>query len=561
MNLPKFLKMVENETSKMTRDNLVKSIQIIARGIPDVRRGWFLCVLNGEYQANEAYGKAVSADLYEQLEKIISGEYHLDSDYIGDRNICYDDENSDFIFEDNCGLLPIIEKACAELHRLVQGAEYTAASRLGQLLLNLEVQVDGPYSEYYEDTMNIEELETYELIPLSANTVLLDIGCSIYFSSSGQERVAALYKAGSRPHYYLSWTLEELMQYSPEELPDFDEFLKEWISYLQTISTGYADEYLDEALEMLNDPDSVLEIARQSAVMHPKLYLDAFAMQDNDNARLAVGTEALDSIDINYTFRSEIALQTAEVVLRLGNVDCAIHCRKEAFRSDSTTVNFFRALLNAPDYENTLSELKLIVTDFTEPPYDRYIERNRLDEGTKRLIDFLTGEFQNAYADLFGKYNSYTHVFLDQGMALIALFLYPDDVIREGGKAMLSTLEVSMSFTADKYFRGLGMCEYADNSDVLWDCLKKCRRHTPLPDRESAIDILQKHCIEYTEYVMKWNLRDKYSKCAAYAAVIGEILEAEGKIPSKNSYMSACKQKYSRRTAYHRELRHFGMID
>ena len=82
-----------------------------------------------------------------------------------------------------------------------------------------------------------------------------------------------------------------------------------------------------------------------------------------------------------------------------------------------------------------------------------------------------------------------------------------------------------------------------------------------LPDREGALDILQKHCAEYTANVMKYNLRNDYAKSAAYAAVIGEILEAEGRISSKNSYLLNWKQAYPRRTAYHRELRNFGMKD
>ena len=96
---------------------------------------------------------------------------------------------------------------------------------------------------------------------------------------------------------------------------------------------------------------------------------------------------------------------------------------------------------------------------------------------------------------------------------------------------------------------------------MLWDCLQKCRSHTPLPDRESALDILQKHCAQYTANVMQYNLRNDYATCAAYAAVIGEITESEGRISSKNDYLLNWKQQYSRRTAYHRELRNYGMID
>ena len=119
---------------------------------------------------------------------------------------------------------------------------------------------------------------------------------------------------------------------------------------------------------------------------------------------------------------------------------------------------------------------------------------------------------------------------------MIAMFLYPDSTIYEGGKEMLRILETGLPFRAEEYIKGLGISEISDNTGMLWDCLQKCRSHTPLPDREGA-------------------------KCAAYAAVIGEILEAEGRISSKNSYLLNWKQAYPRRTAYHRELRNFGMKD
>ena len=95
---------------------------------------------------------------------------------------------------------------------------------------------------------------------------------------------------------------------------------------------------------------------------------------------------------------------------------------------------------------------------------------------------------------------------------MIALFLYPDSAIREGGKAILRILEAGLPFRAEEYIKGLGISEISDNTGMLWDCLQKCRSHTPLPDREGALDILQKHCAEYTANVMKYNLRNDYAK-------------------------------------------------
>ena len=561
MNLPQFLKLIDNTTSKMTKKELEESIHRFARTIPEEQRDWFVSMISGKASKTKDSEQNVSHELYNQLESIISGEYRLDSEYNEMWDEWYDDEGSEFVFEDNNGLFPIIEEACTELHRFIDSAEYNDAYRLGQLLLNMEVQVDGDYSDYDDDTLDLDDLECYGLVSFSVKDVLLDIACAVYFTCSGKERTAELYRVGTRFDNFRNWTLEELLQHTPEELPDFDAFLKEWIFYLQTIEELTADEYLEEALEMQTDPLSALETARQSVKTHPELYLKVLSMQDNDKSRLEIGLEALKSIDTNYIIRSEIALQTAEAAIRLNDPECAIHCRTEAFRSNSTAVNFLRALVNHPDYANALSELTLIASEYRAQQQKSFHKQNRLGDDTRRFIRFLSGEFQSAYADLFGKYNSYTPETLHMGIALTALFLYPKQSLREGGKAMLSTVEAGLKFKNDEYLRGIDTSKATNSSDILWDCLKKCRSHMSLSNRENAMEILQKHGIDYTDYVMNRNLRGEYSKCAEYAAVLGEILEADGKISSKNDYMLKWKEKYNRRTAYHRELRACGMVD
>lgn len=561
MNLPQFLKLIDNTASKMTKEALAESLHNIARTLPEERRDWLVSMLSVDSFEKTAPEETVPDNLYDELDKIISGEYRLDSDYNEEWDDWYAPDEPEFLFEDNNDLLPIVKDACSELHRLIDCAEYEQACRLGQILLELEVQTDGEYSDYDNNTMNIEELETYGLLDFSVKNVLFDIACAVYFTSSGQERAAALYRIGTHFDHFSSWTLEELMQHSPEELPDWNAFLKDWILHLQTIDEPAADDYLDEALEMQNDSVTALETARQSVELHPELYLKVLSLQENDAARLETGLEALNNINPKYTVRSQIALQTAETALRLGNVECAAYCRTEAFRSNSTAVNYLRALVNHPDYEKCLEESQSMISDYHEQHFKSFLKHNRLDESTVRFSRFLSGEFQNAYADLFLPNSSYDSGIFLQGAALIALFLYPDGAIREGGKAMLRILETGLPFRTEEYIKGLDMIAPSSHSEMLWSVLQTCRNHTPLPDRESALDILQKHCAEYTANVMKYNQRNDYSTCAAYAAVIGEIMESEGRIPSKNDYLLNWKQAYSRRTAYHRELRNCGMKD
>ena len=89
-----------------------------------------------------------------------------------------------------------------------------------------------------------------------------------------------------------------------------------------------------------------------------------------------------------------------------------------------------------------------------------------------------------------GKYDSDTPALLHQGIALIALFLYPGIELREGSEAMLRILETELPFNNDKYLRGLNANVKQADADILWECLQKCRSQTPLPNCENALHIL-----------------------------------------------------------------------
>lgn len=60
--------------------------------------------------------------------------------------------------------------------------------------------------------------------------------------------------------------------------------------------------------------------------------------------------------------------------------------------------------------------------------------------------------------------------------------------------------------------------------------------------------------------VMNENQRDCYRECAKYIAALGEVKESLGEIGAKSKIMKHYKTQYSRRRAFHKELRDFGML-
>ena len=60
---------------------------------------------------------------------------------------------------------------------------------------------------------------------------------------------------------------------------------------------------------------------------------------------------------------------------------------------------------------------------------------------------------------------------------------------------------------------------------------------------------------------MAGSYRNYYGECAAFIAALGEVEESLGLISGKNVMMLAYRQQYNRRTAFHSELRSYGMDD
>ena len=569
MNLPTFLNEVDAHTASMTHEELTAFIHEIARTLPAEQREEFLSKLTeiSEIIQEDETDSDEPKTLLEQLDKICSGEFRLDSQLNEEYDDWYDSEETEFDFEDGDGLLDIINTACTELHQMIDKANYTEAYLLGQKLITLKVQTDGDYTDYLDSGMNLYDLEIYDLIKTPVETVLLDVLCACYFTLSPEEKPSMMYQIG-KSFRRVKWTLEELVQSASTELPEMEGFLTNWIEFLGSVPEQSAEELLLEAITMQNQPVQALETARKFSAIHPVLYEKALAMQADDESRLKIGLEALQKLDTWYFIRSNIALQTAETAIRLGMPKEAEYCRLEAFRSETTPLNYLRALLNSSNFEACQNELyeilKHLLDTYTKEEFrldrPKSQAKNFITDETNRLIKFLNGKFLKAYGNLQSQINGYHSDILEQGTALTALFLYPSDTLQEGAKAMCSYLVKSLPFDAKKYNQGVEDFSEKDSVTLLWQCLKKCREHLPLTNPENALDNLQKLCVTATEYVMQNDMRKQYEDCAVLAAVIGEIQEMNSHF-NKNDFLLECKAKYPRRIAYHRELRKYGMKD
>lgn len=80
-------------------------------------------------------------------------------------------------------------------------------------------------------------------------------------------------------------------------------------------------------------------------------------------------------------------------------------------------------------------------------------------------------------------------------------------------------------------------------------------------DQKIFLGWIEKLVEKRVDGIMEGNHRNYYHECAEYIAALGEVLESRGVINGKQILLLEYKQNYSRRSAFHRELRACGMKD
>ena len=105
-----------------------------------------------------------------------------------------------------------------------------------------------------------------------------------------------------------------MMSAGREPLPEIDEFLEAWITYLREKNDSYTSRLLIEAVTFRGGTEGLLEEAKLTANQHPGLYiqvLDQFFGNGEWNRLRDEGMEALRLMKRNMEIRDKAARMTA----------------------------------------------------------------------------------------------------------------------------------------------------------------------------------------------------------------------------------------------------------
>ena len=155
----------------------------------------------------------------------------------------------------------------------------------------------------------------------------------------------------------------------------------------------------------------------------------------------------------------------------------------------------------------------------------------------------------------------WSSTFMKEGMALLLMLLNKGAARGQGMKAMASKAEDGCSFDRAEYCMGMGACEAADTENLFEDCFEQWKENVTVNEFQcdAWIKRLERWIESRVSAIMEANRRNYYGECAAYIAAYGEMLQSRGTANAKESVMQRYRKEYSRRRAFHEELRVYGM--
>lgn len=586
MNLTNFLKQTDALTAQYSTEQLIAFIHDIGRVLPENRREEFLGMLKavgnkagkvpdrdeaGEIDFDEMYGR-----VRDNLRSIDSQEVTLTAILNEEYDDWYSDSGEEFYYEDNSGISDMLDEACSFVHTCIDRGRYKEGFKVGNQMLTMEILCDN---EYDNIECSLGDMVHYKLLERDLKQVILDIIYCAYCAVPAAKRPEILYgvfQNAKRDEI----TLEAIMQHGDEELPALEEFMPLWITYLGDKTGHIADRLISEAVGLLNNVSLEVRYAEKYAAVHPGLYLNILENGKfaKANDMVSIGIKAMKAIPKKYISRSRAALKTAEYVVAAdGNLPLLEKCYFAAYESDTSALNYLRVLLNGSENEKKREGLQKILLKFSERKsgdsfsvYEGsylYSEReeNRPDSNMVLLLRFLDGQFADVLDKGLNKSEAlgWTGTFMKQGIALYLLYLHEGQWSGKGIAAMAEIAKRAMRFSAEEYRKGTLGLEGTGENDLFcqlflkWKSMMQMESDVRSRAGKRITALLEKRI----EGIMNANRRNYYGECAAYIAALGEVRESMGETGAKQRLMNSYRDKYSRRSAFREEMRHYGWTD
>ncbi len=602
MNLREFTEAVDRETKEMSREELWLLVHSLVRKMPEEAREEFLDLIRRtrkkETDSKQAYDMNVLArerdkrDIHELLTRLEEQFHEIEESTLALQAEGYEDYSSgywdsDWVYEyeDPEGIGEIFEKADNLIQHCVNDGFYEEAVKLFDLAVGTEVYADNGGDGVF---LSLKDMVGEHLASVDCERLIANGLYAVYQNTEPDQRAQKLYD-------YLNCTffrgtqVEAILSVGQEELEGQEMFWKSWIQLLTDKPGDTVGKYLEEAVLFHCTEEEMIEAAHKAVSLHPGLYLAVVKkLVENDGAcALDTGRTALREINVKYKIRGSIALMAADAALKKGDRKMAEQYWLEAFRSDTTAVNYLRIAAECDEPERYRDELLQAIhscqafrsdSDRENRDYGNRFEsygeisRNFMDDEERFLLCFLSGDFDAAMekcADVREGLGWTGHV-VKCGIPLFLLLLLQSGTLPAGCREQLRTLVSEMGFQKKDYERGLykesesqEKSDGYENLDSLEKAFSKwkARQVVSADQAEKYLAQLNRLIHMRVEAIVSGQHRGHYGNVAALAAALGEVRESRGELFAKSRILLDYKAEFPRHSSFHAKLRAYGMPD
>ncbi|MDI9470348.1 MAG: hypothetical protein QM296_09100 [Bacillota bacterium] len=481
-----------------------------------------------------------------------------------------------YVVYDKRHILKGFNAAVFLLHECLRTGLYDLGYRLAMEILDIRVQVTGPYLEHDTRPLTIYQLDRQSLLSRDYGDVLSESFFFTYMVTESPERPARIYEMIESNGYWPS--LERILRLGGGTLPGFAEFLQLWLSYLASRDEKRVNSLLKEALKYENDLHFLLTLTHDYDSKYPWLYEDLLSRLKRVGKWkeiLLLGQIAIERLPEEYVIRSEIAMSAAAAAWKLGQVDPAEECCLVAFESHCHAVHYLRLRFSCRDWTGYADRVRAAYENAwrtgQEPKQSPSVSgrgdslrRNELDPKAYLALLLFDERFREAldFARENNPAKSGYHVAKEDLVSLALPLLCQASEPGQGMLLVLVRAVVAARFGAASYNEAAAVPLQGTDGEALWSLIQKWKAEARITEaeREKYLTELETFVFLLVDEILGNQDRENYEWAAAWLVALGEVWESCGHEGRKAELVSRFLRKYPRLSSFKKELGRYGEL-
>lgn len=390
-----FMAEIDEKLETFSLDEIKNVFRKLAQEVPPLKRNNFLDRLNNIIVPEENLLEEIS-----QFKKKVDEQYYYEG-------WGWDQEhNKKRAFGDESWTREMDNLFVKTFNEIEKGSYELAETAFARLFKILETGEQPP--RYLPGPFTLEDMIETELA--KAKTLYL---CCIYHNTSKKERLKKIWKTLNNK--YLSditnVNLTTLVNLSKEPLPDFNNFLANWIKILRKVpkKTSISSFLLREAIILKGGTKAIAQFALNEGQEYPESYLDwikALEEEKNYEQVMLACLNGLKNLNKDYLLRSQIALKLVKAGGILNDEEIQLKAWREAFYSNPTLEHFLSLLSLAKKQNREKEEIEIVLARIFELLEDKekysysILDKLSRAKATEKLlcqIYLISGNFKTAF--------------------------------------------------------------------------------------------------------------------------------------------------------------------